>query len=331
MLGLPAPRRDRPRAGVRGHADRRAAQGPHACARRSPTPPACSPTPGRSTRCWSSAGISGIAERKVGQVLRGRAAAAPVRDGAALRPGAAAARRAHHRHGRRGTARLLVRDPPRRRAGPHGAVRDPLPRGGRPVRRPDRADAARAGSSRTAAAARSRRSPPAARCGPPWHVPTTQALAGSAASSRSRSAATPCCVHAKDTDAVARYLLTADRRPRPGDHRPRHRGRVPQPHRRHRGRRPPTTADHAGDPDEHTAPSTRPPGASRRSAASTPPCCGIELRRMLRNRRTHHLHADVPGRAVLRVRRRAAAGTSRPAAATWRPTSWSRWRCTARR
>ena len=57
----------------------------------------------------------------------------------------------------------------------------------------------------------------------------------------------------------------------------------------------------------------------------------IELRRMLRNRRTHHLHAGLPGRPVLRDRVGQPAGTSRPATATWRPTSWSRWRCTARR
>ncbi len=74
------------------------------------------------------------------QVLGRRAAAAQVRDGAAVRPRAAAARRAHHGHGRRGTSRLLVRDPRGRRQGPHRALRDALPRGGRPVRRPDHPD-----------------------------------------------------------------------------------------------------------------------------------------------------------------------------------------------
>ena len=83
------------------------------------TPPACSPTPGRSTRCSSAAGISRHRRPPGGQVLRRRAAAAAVRDGAAVRPRAAAPRRADHRHGRRGPARLLVGDPRGRRAGPH--------------------------------------------------------------------------------------------------------------------------------------------------------------------------------------------------------------------
>ena len=41
----------RPRPGLGGDADRRAAQGPHRPRDRAPTPRACSPTPGRSTRC----------------------------------------------------------------------------------------------------------------------------------------------------------------------------------------------------------------------------------------------------------------------------------------
>ena len=48
-------------------------------------------------------------------------------------------------------------------------------------------------------------------------------------------------VHARDTDAVARHLLTQHRRPRPRDHHPRPRGRLPGPHRR----------DTGDDPDEH--------------------------------------------------------------------------------
>ena len=157
---------------VRGDADRRAAQGPHGARDRASTPPACSPTPGRSTRCWRSAGIAGIADRKVGKCSGRRAAAAAVRDGAAVRPGPAAARRADHRHGRRGTPRLLVGDPRGRRAGPHRAVRDALPRGGRPVRRPDHADQQRPDRRRRHRQRRSRRSPPAARSGPPCAGPT---------------------------------------------------------------------------------------------------------------------------------------------------------------
>ena len=76
------------------------------------------------------------------EVLGRRAAAAAVRDGAAVRPRAADPRRADHRHGRRGPARLLGRHPAR------------TPQRGRTVlfathyleeadavRRPDRADA----------------------------------------------------------------------------------------------------------------------------------------------------------------------------------------------
>ena len=140
----------------------------------------------------ANAGITGIADRKVGQVLRRRAAAAAVRDGAAVRPGAAAPRRADHRHGRRGPARLLVGDPRGRRAGPHGAVRDPLPRGGRPVRRPDRAD--QPGPDRRR---RHRRRDQGARRRPdrPGHPPRRRhrrPSLRSVASTASRCAATPC-------------------------------------------------------------------------------------------------------------------------------------------
>ena len=55
----------------RGDADRRPAQGPHASARPSSTPPASSPTPGRSTRCSTNAGITEIADRKVGKCSGG--------------------------------------------------------------------------------------------------------------------------------------------------------------------------------------------------------------------------------------------------------------------
>ena len=84
------------------------------------------------------AGITGIADRKVGKCSGGEQQRLRFAMALLLRPRAAAARRAHHRHGRRGPPRLLVRDPRGRRPRPHRALRDALPRGGRPVRRPHR-------------------------------------------------------------------------------------------------------------------------------------------------------------------------------------------------
>ena len=104
--------------------------------------------------------VSGIAadRRPQGrQVLRRRAAAAAVRDGAAARPRAPGARRADHRHGRRGSPLVLGGDPARRRPRQDRAVRHPLPRRGRPVRRPRRAAQPRPGRGRRHRAARSRR------------------------------------------------------------------------------------------------------------------------------------------------------------------------------
>ena len=257
---------DRPRAGRRGHADRWAAQGPLGARDRGVH---------REPLRGHPAGRRGAFQRRDrhhrrpqgGEVLRGRAAAAPVRDGAALRPGAAAARRADDRHGRRGTPRVLGGDPPRRRAGPHGAVRDALPRGGRPVRRPDhpgqqRPDRGRRQRQRGQGA---RRRPHGAgdpargrHLGPVRHRGSGQRRGPRRPGPRARQG-----------QRRGRALPAhADRRPRPGDRRPRARGSVPQPHRasRRRGRR----ASH----EHRSSRSTRPPGASRRSAASTPPCCG---------------------------------------------------------
>ena len=188
-----------------------------------------------------SAGITGDRRPQGRQVLGRRAAAAPVRDGAALRPGAAAARRADHRHGRRGPPLVLVRDPRGRRAGPHGAVRDALPRGGRPVRRPDRADQPRPDRRR-----RHRQRDQGARLRP--HRPRHAARRRH----RRRSSrlggvdgvevrGDQVYVHAKDSDAVARYLLTeTDARDLEiTAHGPR--GRLPQPDRRTPTRRPTPT------------------------------------------------------------------------------------------
>ena len=110
-------------------------------------------------------------------------------------------------------------------------------------------------------------------------------------------------VHAKDSDAVARHLLTqtdahdleiTSRGPR---------GRLPQPHR-------PTTTD---DRQETTMTDRRP---STRPRRRVPPfggfnrtLLGIELQADAAQPPHHHLHAGPPGRAVLRLRR--AAGLER--------------------
>ena len=124
--------------GLRGHADRGAAQGPH---RRRDRALHGQPVRAECGRARGAAAGRHRRDRRPagGQVLRRRAAAAAVRDGAAVRPGAAHSGRADHRHGRRGPPRVLGLDPPRRRPGPHGPVRHALPGGGRRLRRPDRA------------------------------------------------------------------------------------------------------------------------------------------------------------------------------------------------
>ena len=94
------------------------------------------------------------------QVLRRPAAAAAVRHGPAARPGAAGPRRADHRHGRRGPARLLERHPRGRRS---AAAPSSSPRttSRRPTRTPTGSSwSARAASSPTAPPRRSRPWPP---------------------------------------------------------------------------------------------------------------------------------------------------------------------------
>ena len=132
----PAPR-DRPRAGGRGDADRRSAQGPHRPRDGAATPPASSPTPSRPTRCSRSAGIAEIADRKVakcsgGEQQRLRFAMALLSDPALLLLDEPTT--GMDVEGRRSFWQAIRA---RRRARPLGAVRDALPRGGRPVRRPD--------------------------------------------------------------------------------------------------------------------------------------------------------------------------------------------------
>ena len=194
---------------VRGDADRWPAQGPHRAGDRRSTPPACSPTPSRSTTCSRSAGITDIADRKVGKCSGGeqqrlRFAMALLSDPALLLLDEPTT--GMDVEGRRAFWSAIREDAA---AGPHGAVRDPLPRGGRPVRRPDRADAARAGSSPTAAA----REIKALAAGRTVRATldrrrTRRAVPARRRRRRSRSAASRSCVHAKDTDPVARYLLT---------------------------------------------------------------------------------------------------------------------------
>ena len=159
--------------------------------------------------------------------------------------------------------------------------------------------------------ARSRRWPPAAPSAPPSPAPTTQALAALGGVERVEVRGDTVYVHAKDTDAVARYLLTeTDARDLEitargledaflsltgddaDDRRPTH-DRTPR-------RSPPMTTHHRPD---------HPPGAA--------------ARRLQPHRARHraqadaaqpahdHLHAGLPGRAVLRVRLGQPAGSEK--------------------
>ena len=271
-----------------------------------------------------------------GQVLRRRAAAAPVRDGAAVRPGAAAARRADHGHGRRGSALVLVRDPRGRRAGPHGAVRDPLPRGGRPVRRPDRPDQQRPHRRR-----RHRQRDQGARLRPhrARHAdptPTPTALGGARRAS-TRRGARRAGLRARQGQRRRRPLPAhRDRRPRPRDHRARPRGRVPQPDRR-------TTSETEPGPERDADPRPKEPcdehdPARRPAERRVPPLGGFNADRAAHRAAADaaqpahdHLRAGLPGRDVLRLRLGQPGHGDASAPATSRRTSWSRWRCTAAR
>ncbi|CAA9361300.1 MAG: Efflux ABC transporter, ATP-binding protein, partial [uncultured Nocardioidaceae bacterium] len=132
----------RARPGLRRDADRRPASRLHGAGdgpggRRSPR----TAGPGR---CRRRAGRPRSARRPTGEgVLRRRAAAAQVRPGPRPRPGARHPRRADDRHGRGRPAGVLGHHASRRSRRPHDRVRHPLPRRGRRVRRPHRADGAR--------------------------------------------------------------------------------------------------------------------------------------------------------------------------------------------
>ena len=120
----------------------------------------------RSTRCSSSPGSRDFADQRTqklsgGQTQRVRFAARP-----RLEPRPARPRRADGRHGRRRPPRFLDDDARVRGARQDGPLRHPLPRGGRCLRRPRRADGARTRSSPTARRTRSRRWSARARSAP---------------------------------------------------------------------------------------------------------------------------------------------------------------------
>ena len=278
----PAPGR-RPRAGLGGDAERRAAQGPdraetvrYTASLFADTRPVADVMPTRAspaspTARWASAPAG--------------SSSGWLRDGPAARPRAAAAGRADHRDGRRGPPGLLGGHPARRRAGPDGAVRHALPGRGGPVCRPDRPDQPGPDRRRRQRFRRSGRWPPAGPSGPGCPEADDSALAALAGRrGSSNDAATASCSHARDSDAVARHLLThtAAR-----DLEITSRGLEdafldPDRHPDHR--------DRGGDPTMTTT-LTRPPIDP--TARRVPPLggfsatvLGIELRRMLRNRRT---------------------------------------------
>ena len=191
-------------------------------------------------------------------------------------------------------------------AGPHGPVRDPLPRGGRPVRRPDRADQQgpdRRRRHRLGDQGARRPGAPSAR---PFPTPTPRPWARCPASRRSRSAATPCSSTRKDTDAVARHLLTQTAA---RDLEITARGLED------------AFLSLTGDDDTTGRARRRPRDEHDRFDPTTR--SGAAVRRLQPDRPRHraqadaaqpahdHLHAGLPGRPVLRVRRPGTAGTTR--------------------
>ncbi len=142
-----------------------------------------------------------------GAVLGRSAAAAALRDGPAQRPGPARARRAHDGHGCRGAPRLLERDP--RRCGPrsHGALRDALPRRGRRIRRPHRADEpGRIVADGTTAEIKNLVAGRIVRATLPGADPV--ALGALPGATEVECAGDRVTIHTKDSDAIARHLLT---------------------------------------------------------------------------------------------------------------------------
>ena len=284
-------RRGRPRAGRRRHADRRPAQGPHRPRDRRATPAALFAHTSRVEAVMRRAGITEIGDRRVDKCSGGAAAAAALRDGAAHRPRAAGPRRADDGHGRRGPPRVLAAHPRRRRPGPHRPVRDALPRGGRRLRRPDRPRAQgrrrrrRHGREiKALAAGRTVRAtlPGATRRCSPTCPPSTTSRSAATRSSSTAGTPTPSPATCSPPPTPA-----TSRSPRAGSRTP----SSPSPPTTRTTRPAPTpvpaSPDHR-EPRMTTVSSdltATPAAPSPDSAGSTSPCCGIELRRVLRNRR----------------------------------------------
>ena len=214
------------------------------------------------------------------QVLRRPAAAAAVRHGPAVRPGAAHPRRAHHRAWTSAGGATSGRPSARTRpaAGPSSSRRTTSRR---PTSTPTASSSsARASSWPTAPPPRSRPWPPAERVRAT--VPGVTAH-----SSRRSPGPTPLelrgetvLIHSKDSDAVARLPAHPDRRPRRRDRVARHRGRLPRPHgrrpRRDRRRPPTPTRRTRHDQRRQRRRSGSPPAPNagcRRWVGSTRPCC----------------------------------------------------------
>ena len=166
------------------------------------------------------AGITGLADRKVGKCSGGeqqrlRFAMALLPDPALLlldEPTTG--------HGRRGPAGVLVGDPRRRRHGSHRAVRHALPRGGRPVRRPHRADAPRPDRRRRHRLARSRRCAAGRTVrGTLPRPPTDRACRALAGVESVEVRGDTVLLHATGHRRGRALPAHPDRRPRPGDHR----------------------------------------------------------------------------------------------------------------
>ena len=206
VFGMEPRTGDRPRPGGGGDADRWPAQGPHRCARPWSTPRACSRTPSRSRRCWP---VPGSPRSPTAGWRSARAASS---SGCGSRWPCSPTRRCcsstsrppawTSRDGARSGGRSAGRG-----AGPLGAVRDALPRGGRPVRRPDhpgqqRPDRRRRQRQRDQGARR--------RAHGAGHAAQSRRLGpvrlGGVDSVEVRG--DQVYVHAKDSDTVARYLLT---------------------------------------------------------------------------------------------------------------------------
>ena len=151
------------------------------------------------------AGIADVARRAVRTAVGGTEAAGAVRRRARLRSGPAGARRADGRDGRRGPPGVLGGDARLHRRS-HGALRDPLPRRGRGVRRP-RGAAARGGRwSPTAASRRCGRSPRAGRVG---HRRGPGRVAGLPGVSGVRVEGSRIHLTCDDSDLALRALLAA--------------------------------------------------------------------------------------------------------------------------